>query len=487
MKFWSIGTLFAVATFWYSGNFIKNDISGQRQKLVQDKPNILWIVADDLGIDLGCYGNELIYTPNLDRLASEGARYSNMYTVSAVCSVSRSAMITGMYPVSIGCEQHRKQFKDSLPKPVKPITEYFKDAGYFVTNKGKTDYNFIHKKEDLYDGTEYKNRKVGQPFFSQIQISYPHRPFEADSIHPINPDHVKLPPYYPDHPLARKDWAMYLETVQHVDIQVGEILDELDKSGLSENTVVFFIGDQGRPMVRAKQFLYDAGIRTPFIVRWPGKIKGGVINDRLINNLDLAPTSLKIAGLPVPEYIQGQDFLDNNTIRKYVYSMRDRRDETVDRIRMVRSERYKYIKNFYTDRPYTQYNAYKKNFYPVLTLMQEMYKNGGLNEDQSRFFSDDRPSEEFYDLNNDPYELKNLANIELYDSQKNILKNQLDKWLIKTDLGTYPESPLEINYAKKLMESKFKENMEARGLSPDISNEEFLQYWEATLLGKNKN
>ena len=472
-----------VVIFFSAGNkSIKN-----KEEILKDsdgRPNIVWIVADDLGVDLGCYGNKLVYTPNLDKLASQGTRYTGMYTVAAVCSVSRSAMITGMYPVSIGCEQHRKQYKDSLPKSVKPIIEYFKKAGYFVTNKGKTDYNFIHTKEDLYNGTKWEDRKTGQPFFSQIQISLPHRPFLKDSLHPINADEIILPPYYPDEPLARKDWAMYLETIQIMDERVGEILKQLDREGLSENTVVFFFGDQGRPMVRAKQFLYDSGINTPLIIRWPGKIKSGTVSRRLINNLDLAPTTLKTAGINIPDYIQGVDFLEQNntTARKYVYAMRDRRDETVDRIRMIRSENFKYIKNFYTDRPYTQFNAYKKNFYPVLTLMQVMYKNGELNQDQARFFSDYRPQEEFYDLSKDPHELNNLANSEEYKIQKAGLKNKLNSWLKNTDLGTYPEDSLEISNAEKLMQNIFKKNMEVKGLSPDISDEEYLKYWEKLLL-----
>ncbi|SFD24504.1 sulfatase family protein [Algibacter pectinivorans] len=482
-KYLKIGILFTMVSCLNTNSSKSSNDLTKYDKTSQNQPNILWIIADDLGVDLGCYGNNLIHTPNIDKLASQGARYTNMFTVAAVCSVSRSSMITGMYPVSIDCHQHRKQFKDSLPNPVKPISEYFKQAGYYVTNKGKTDYNFIHSKENLFNGASWENREKEQPFFSQIQISYPHRPFLEDSVHPINPNYVKLPPYYINHPIAKKDWAMYLETVQYVDKEVGEILNRLDKQGLSKNTVVFFLGDQGRPMVRSKQFLYDSGINTPLIVRWPEKIKPGTVNDQLINNLDLAPTSLKIANLPIPKYIQGHDFLNNDFKRNFVYSMRDRRDETVDRIRMIRSEKFKYIRNFYTDRPYTQFNAYKKNFYPVLTLMQVMFEKGELNKEQARFFSNYRPSEEFYDLIADPFELNNLADSKKYSAEKNELKKELNKWLEKVDLGTYPENPQEITFAAKLMEGKFKEKMEAKGLSENISDEDYLEYWKATLLG----
>lgn len=450
-------------------------------------PNILWIVADDLGIDLGCYGESLVHTPHLDKLASEGTRFDHAYTVAAVCSVSRSALITGMYPVSVGCHQHRTQFKDSLPEPARPITEYFREAGYFVTNKGKTDYNFIHHKDSLYNGTDWRQRKEGQPFFAQIQISYPHRPFKRDPSRPVDADQVTLPPYYPDHPIARQDWALYLETIQTVDREVGEILEKLEEDGLAENTVVFFFGDQGRPHVRAKQFLYEGGIHTPLIIRWPGTLKPGTVDKQLISNLDLAPTTMKIANIAPPDYMQGKDFLSEGTTpRKYIYAMRDRRDETVDRIRMVRSQNFKYLRNFYPERPYTQFNAYKKHSYPMLTLMQIMYKKGELTPEQARFMGQDRPAEELYDLVNDPYELYNLADSAAYQEERKKLSNVLDDWLEEADHGQYPEDPKEIRHAEKLMDRIFKKQMQAKGLSPDISDEEFLEYWEEYLTPTRK-
>jgi len=169
------------------------------------KPNILWIVADDLGTDLGCYGDSLVYTPNLDAFAKQSILFENCHTVSAVCSPSRSAMITGMYPVSINCHQHRTrpQVKKQLPNNVKVITEYFKNAGYFTFNgsvndknkPGKQDYNFKTNYK-IYDGTDWNQRKPNQPFFGQIQIHYPHRPFVKDKKHPIDESKVKLPSHF---------------------------------------------------------------------------------------------------------------------------------------------------------------------------------------------------------------------------------------------------------------------------------------------------
>lgn len=454
-----------------------------------DRPNILWIVADDLGTDLGCYGDSLVHTPHLDRLARQGTLYTHAYTVTAVCSPSRSALITGMYPVSIGAHQHRTYYKDSLPDPVRPVTEYFQEAGYFVSNGsfkdwnkfGKTDYNFIHSNEDLYDGTDWRQRADGQPFFSQVQIFYPHRPFLRDPSHPVDADRVQLPPYYPDHPIARQDWALYLETVQHVDQEVGNVLQRLEEDGLADNTIVFFFGDQGRPHVRAKQFLYDPGTHTPLIVRQPSS-SGGQVNSQLVSNIDLAPTAMHLAGIPVPDYVQGQSFLgESATPRDYVFTMRDRRDGTVDRIRAVRTKEYKYIRNFYPERPYTQFNGYKKHSYPMLTLMQVMQKQGKLTPEQARFMADTRPAEELYYLREDPNELNNLADDPAYQNKLAELRKVLNTWLAEVDTAPYPEDSAAIAYAQQDMQQNFKERMEKDGLSPDISDEDFLRYWEEQL------
>ncbi|WP_369047969.1 sulfatase [Tenacibaculum sp. UWU-22] len=459
-------------------NNIKKDTSSNNLDTIT-KPNILWIVADDVGTDLHCYGNKLIHTPNLDSLASTGIKYTNMYTTASVCSVSRTTLITGTYPVSINAHQHRTRFKDSLPKNVKTLPELFKKAGYFVSNFGKTDYNFIHDKNTLYDGEHWKERKGSQPFFAQVQIKLPHRPFLKDSEHPINPDLVTPPPYYPNQAITRKDWAMYLETIQIMDKQVGDVLKELKKDGLDKNTIVFFFGDQGRPMLRAKQYLYDAGLHTPMIISFPDRLKSGTINNNLLSNIDIAKTTLMLAGITPPSNMKGINFLKEK--RKYIYATRDRMDETVDRMRMIRSDRFKYIKNYYPERPYTQFNAYKKFNYPVLTLMTIMNKKGLLNGVQAQFMAQSKPSEELYDLVNDPFEINNLASNTKYTEIKQELKTKLLEWVKENDFGKYPESEKEIEYAKKMMANEYKKWMEKVGLNPSISDADFLNYWEKKL------
>lgn len=457
---------------------------------VSHQPNILWIVADDLGVELGCYGVDHVYTPNIDRLAAEGTLYRNMFTVAAVSSVSRSSLITGMYPTSIDCHQHRKQYKTSLPDSIIPITEYFRQAGYFVCNGivndrtkfGKTDYNFIHDVKTLYDGRDWNEREDGQPFFAQIQISYPHRPFIEDKEHPVDPNLVDIPPYYPNDPITRKDWAMYLETVQAVDRQVGIILQRLESEGLLDNTIIFFFGDQGHPHVRSKQFMYEEGTHTPLIVRWPGFLSADKECTDLISNIDLSAQALMTAGIEVPSYMHGQPFMGEKTPKRtYIASMRDRRDETVDRIRAIRTQQLRYIRNFYPELPYNQWNAYKKFNYPVLTLMEVMLKNGELTDDQALFLSESRPPEELYDIQKDPFCVNNLADDPAMNEELLKMRNMMDNWLVKYDLATYPEAQEEIDYAKRMMDEQFKKWMSEIGLSPNISDEDFLEWWRKKL------
>ncbi|MDX2442971.1 MAG: sulfatase [Bacteroidales bacterium] len=487
-----IKSIFKWAIFSLTIGILGSSCNSENNKQ-DNRPNILWIVADDLGTDLGCYGDPVVYTPNLDNLAANGIRYTNFYTVTAVCSPSRSALITGMYPVSIDAHQHRTRFKKSLPHGITPITKFFKEAGYFTSNgnfrnieePGKTDYNFIA--DSIYDGTDWSQRKDGQAFFAQIQIFYPHRPFLRDTIFPVQEEMISLPPYYPDHWIARQDWALYLETIQVLDREVGKVLQRLKDENLLDNTIVFFFGDQGRPMVRAKQFMYDGGIHSPLIIRWPEKYMKHGISDDLISNIDLAPSSLFLAGINIPDHLQGINFLKPESIKRdYIFSMRDRRDETVDRIRAIRTKKFKYIRNFYPERPYTQFNAYKKQAYPVLTLMQLLEKDGNLTPIQEIFMGNTRPAEELYDIQKDSYEINNLALVEKYEKTLISLREVMDYCLLEYDKGVYPESTEEIEYARNLMTDRYKIQMERKGLTENSSDEDILNYWEEYLTPTQK-
>jgi uncharacterized sulfatase len=216
-----------------------------------------------------------------------------------------------MYQTSIYAHHHRSNRANPLPDGIKHFSHYLREAGYFVCNgeernlnrPGKLDYNFKMSFEEAFDGTDWHQRKPDRPFFAEIHHSETHRTFYQDPDNPINPADVEIPPYYPDHPITRQDWALYLETVQNLDKKVGKLLQQLENEGLADNTVVFFWGDHGRPMVRGKQFLYEGGIWIPLIIRWPGKIPPATVCDDLVSTLDLAPTWLSIAGIDVPDYI----------------------------------------------------------------------------------------------------------------------------------------------------------------------------------------
>lgn len=436
----------------------------------QPRPNVVWITGEDFSPDLGCYGHPLVHSPNIDRLAEQGTLFTNAFTTAPVCSASRSAFMTGMYQTSIGAHHHRSHRDDGyrLPDGVHVITHYFRDAGYFTANvtnvgggvkgTGKTDFNF--HVDNPFDGNDWSQRDEGQPFFAHINFPETHRNFHRFNEKPTDPDKVELPPYYPDHPITREDWALYLDSAAHLDRKVGAVLKRLDDEGLAENTIVFFFGDHGQAHVRGKQFLYDSGIHIPLIVRWPGRLSAGEVNENLVSAIDFAPTSLDLAGLPVPDAMQGRVMLgDDARGRAYIVAARDRCDETMDRIRCVRDKRYKYIRNFMPDRPLMQLNRYKETQYPVLRLMRRLHEQGELTPAQARLMAESRPPEELYDIQADPHEIHNLAGDEAYTGVMQTMRRRLSDWIEDTgDLGQVPEDPA----VAKEFEAQMKRNYDAR-------------------------
>ena len=454
------------------------------------QPNVLWIYGEDLYPNLACYGTPVVQTPNIDRLASEGALFRNAFVTCPVCSPSRSAIITGRYQTSIGAHNHRSKRDTPLPDDVKLITDYFRDAGYFTCNSpgppfdkpGKTDFNFQRK--GAFDGIDWTERADGQAFYAQNNITDTHRNFTPDPENPIDPESVELPTYYPDHPLVRKDWAMYLESVQVFDRKVGQVLQRLEDEGLADNTIVFLISDHGRAHIRDKQFLYDGGIRVPCIVRWPGHIEPGTISEELVSGIDFAPTALSLAGLDVPPEMQGNIFLGSDAEkRSEVFSARDRCDGTVDHLRCIRTDKYKYIRNFLPDLPYMQFNSYKKTQYPLWTLAPLLHQQGKLTPEQSHFLSKVRPEEELYDLQNDPDEVNNLAGDIAYSGTVEGLRKRLDDWIQESgDQGQTPEDPGLVADEVQKMADSHKKRMESLGYDAEPTPEEYLAYWEKNLL-----
>jgi arylsulfatase A-like enzyme len=425
----------------------------------RERPNILWIMAEDFSPDLGCYGNTLVRTPHLDRLAAGGVRFEHAFATAPVCSATRSAFNTGMYQTSIGAHHHRSHRNDGyrLPEGVKLISERFREAGYFTANldaksglqgTGKTDFNFNAGRP--FDGTDWTARKPGQPFYAHINFSETHRIFRRFAAAPVDPARVKLPPFYPDHPALREDWALYLDAAQHLDVKVGRVLQRLEEQGLRDSTILLFFGDHGEPMPRGKQFLYESGIRVPLIAWFPERfrpagVQPGTVRADLVSLIDVTATSLALAGIGIPKNMHGRPlFGPQAKPRDAIFAARDRCDETVDRIRAVRTARWKYIRNFMPERPYTQQNVYKDTQYPPLQLLRQLRDEGKLTGAAAEFMSNRRPAEELYDLEADPHELRNLAASPSHAKTLAALRARLETWMRETgDEGARPEAGVE--------------------------------------------
>lgn len=426
-----------------------------------DRPNILWLVAEDFGEQLGCAGTKEVWTPNLDRLAAEGMRYRRFYTTAPVCSPSRSAFMTGMYQTALGAHNHRSHRDDgfALPPGVRTLPEWFRDAGYFTANvrtfpepirfraAGKTDWNFTPPPRP-FDSDRWADLKAHQPFFAQVNFQETHRPFRAPER--AEPAKVEVPPYEPDHPITRADRAAYLDSASELDRKVGLLLARLAADGLADSTVVVFTGDNGQAHVRGKQFCYEEGLHVPLLIRWPKAPpapKGytpGAVSDRLLMAIDLAPTLLSLSGIEIPPKMQGRPFLGDRAAppRDYTFGARDRCDETVFRLRTVRDARYRYIRNFTPDRPFLQPNAYKERSYPVWNLLKELHAAGELTPPQEALCAPTMPPEELYDLDRDPHEIDNLATKPEHRATLDRLRAALDAWLVESDdQGRFPEPP----------------------------------------------
>lgn len=417
-----------------------------------NRPNFVWIVADDMSPDLGCYGDPQAHTPNLDRLAGQGVRFSRAFTHSPVCAPSRSGLVTGMYPTTIG--SHHMRSRLISPPPV--FTRYLREAGYYVVWKGKTDFNF-EVPADAFDSTgDWTKRPADKPFFAFFNLNESHESQirAQPETFAKNTERLKsgqrhdaaravLPPYYPDNPAVRRDWANYYDLVTAVDYRVGDILAELERQGVAGNTIIFFFSDHGRGLPRAKRWIYDSGIHVPLIIRWPGTIQPGSVREDLVTFLDFAPTVLALAGIGVPSHMQGQVFLGPSVKpREYVFAARDRMDETYDRIRSVRDRRYKYIRNFHPELPYAQRIAYME-LMPTMQVWRRLHREGKLTVAARLFFAPVKPKEELYDLDSDPHEIRNLADSPDYPRVLQKLRGVLDRWIAETrDMGDIAEVEL---------------------------------------------
>lgn len=439
-----------------------------------ERPNIVWIVVDDMSANFSCYGEKLIETPAVDRLAREGTKFANAFITAPVCSACRSALITGMYQTSIGAHQHRSGRgveRIVLPKQVVPVPVLFQQAGYYTCigsgipgegragkkgkaadqALGKTDYNFEWDAK-MYNSNDWSGRKPGQPFFMQVQLAGGKlRGGRDDSAQRLSaraatelgaatdPAKVTLPPYYPRDPVLLRDWAAYLDAVRFTDQHVGNVVARLEQERILDQTLIIFITDHGISHARGKQFLYNEGTHIPFIVRGPG-ISRGKERDDLIEHIDMAAISLTAAGIPIPAAMQARDvFAMDYQPRDFVFAARDRCDETVERIRSVRTDRFLYIRNFYPDRPHLQPNAYKDGK-SIVESLRALHDAGTLDPmSEKLLFSPTRAAEELYEWTTDRWQVTNLASESRHKDSLAKLRAQLDRWIVETnDRG--PES-----------------------------------------------
>ena len=339
--------------------------------------------------------------------------------------------MTGFHQNYIGAQQHREYDKQALPHGIRPIPHLLKEAGYFTALMSrKVDCNFLpDRRKQLFEGTDWRQRKPGQPFFARITFGGTHRPWKRDPIDPIDASEVELPPYYADTPFIRRDWANGLEQMQLVDREVGALLKRLDDEGLRDNTLVFFIGDHGRCHIRGKQFLYDGGIRIPMIMRWPGEVDAGRVSEDLVSSLDLVATILEVSGAKSSVPVHGRSLFDPDLNRRqYVFSARDRMGDTHDAMRAIRSKQYKLILNLMPERPWCQFSGYKETSYPPLAEMNVLNLTGQLTPAQASFFAASKPEVELFDLSKDPYETVNVADQPDYAEIKERLSAELARW-----------------------------------------------------------
>ena len=426
------------------------------------RPNIIWLMAEDMSNDLACYGMEGLQTPNLDKLAAEGILYNNCFSTNPICSPNRSAMLVGAHQNMIKAQHHRSNREKPLMEPYKPITYWLREAGYTcilghkdVMGKGrKIDVNFKHERLGPYDGVE----KFGifdkldtltaedQPFFAQIQLAVTHRgdwwnEVSDKSEDKVDTTDINMPPYYADHPVIKEDWARYLDQIEYMDNEVGLIMKDLEEKGMADNTVVVFIGDNGRCNIRGKGYLHDPGLRIPLIVWWPASIEKGVVTDQVISVTDISASILHLAEATMPDYLTGIPFIGVESTRDHVISARDLWDEIMERSRSVSTKRFKYIRNDMPEVPFDARQTYLEFYRPAVHIMRSLDAQGQLNDHQAFFFGKNKPSEELYDLQSDPHELHNLIEDPDYGDIVKDLRTKLDQW--ETQLPETTESDFE--------------------------------------------
>jgi len=442
------------------------------------RPNILWLIGENISHDLGCYGAKDVRTPNLDALATQGVRFTRVFATNPACAPSRSAFFTGMYQTTTGTHPMRSHRNDDfrLPHGVRPITHWLRDAGYFTANiktaggarvgTGKLDLNFVNE-GPIYDegSADWSVLKARQPFFAVVNSEeveydiYDRQSARKERVEWVGErehaahakaDTVSPPPYYPDHPIVREEWARYLNSVSGMDARIGRVLAQLRADGLEDDTLIVFFADNGRLEPRGIHWCYDSGLRVPMILKWPKnfpappQVRADAVDERILSLIDVTAATLACGSVQIPPLMQGRPFLGSTASapRRYAFAARDRIDETVQRIRSVHEARYHYIRNF-TDGPtFASLNRYKEKCFPILPLMRALHAEGKLTGPARELMERRGPGEELYDTASDPHEIRNLIDSPAPEHREALsrLRAALETWMVETgDRGAIPE------------------------------------------------
>ncbi len=468
---------FSILIFSFSFLGCKYD----RQENKKQLPNIVWLVAEDQSPEFfPIYGDSTVKLPIIESLAKDAMVFNNAYTPAPVCAPARSAIITGLYPTTLGTHNmrtynsYKKENEPSIgipsyspivPEGVKMFPEYLRKIGYYTSNNSKEDYNF-KKTDGVWDDSSsnahWKNRAADQPFFAVFNygISHESQIWEQGSNDIfVDQKLVQIPPYFPDTYEIRKDIAVNYSNLIRLDKEIGKIIKELKQEGLYEKSIIFFYSDHGGPFPRHKRSLYETGIKVPLIIKFPYSKYGGTENNNFISFIDYAPSILSLVGIKPPDVMQGEAQFGEFKVNEkapYIFAASDRFDEKVDRLRAVRYNNFKYIRNFNPKISNAIPVSYREQM-PMMRELNKLWKENLLNRDHSLWFKTPKPKEELYDLNKDPYELRNLADeIRLKDTLF-FLREVLDKWIIHTnDLGEYSEKELVEKWVKGEKSKKLK-------------------------------
>lgn len=438
-----------------------------------ERPNILWIVFEDISPELGCYGDPYAITPNIDRLAEQSVIYTQAFSNGGACAPARSTLITGMYPPAIGT--HHMRSEGVPPSFVRGFTEYLREAGYYASNHSKTDYNWLAP-DSTWDAVDPDWRARGwsqrgkRPFFTVVNITDTHSSqtyhewagwprrraaLSADERHKAAD--APVPPFYPDTPETREILARYADNITYADRIVGEVLEQLERDGLADDTIVFFYSDHGTGLPRSKSFQFESSTRVPLLVRFPDKFaefapaRVGERVDRLVGFIDFAPTVLRLAGVEVPEHFQGRAFLGEPAAapQEFVFGYRDRMDERYEFIRSVRSRRFRYIRNYFPHLPWFhgQTRIYP-SLNPLLEVWHRLARAGELAGPAALYMADAKPREQFFDVEADPHEIRDLADDPRYARELTRHRSALRDWTMEVlDLGFLPEEDMWLRFA----------------------------------------